>query len=104
MFTAINNSSHSGFILKASLPKSIYHNDDLHHIALDHKLIGYLDDTTWFASSLSVLEQHLAIADDFYTLANIKINKMKTKLLTNNKRILEHETFPLAYGADLIST
>jgi ribonuclease HI len=104
MFAAINNLPTQGFTLKASLPKNIHTPLSTHQLSLDYKLIGYLDDTTWFASDLSTLEQHLAIADDFYALANIKINKLKTKLLTNDKNILADNQLLLAYGNDLIST
>ncbi|GBB92227.1 hypothetical protein RclHR1_19890004 [Rhizophagus clarus] len=45
---------------------------------------GYLDDTTWVAPSLSALNRLLSIAEDFYKIANIKINKDKYRILTNN--------------------
>ncbi|GET02156.1 RNA-directed DNA polymerase from mobile element jockey-like [Rhizophagus clarus] len=45
---------------------------------------GYLDDTTWVAPSLSALNRLLSMAEDFYKIANIKINKDKYRILTNN--------------------
>lgn len=48
------------------------------------------------------LQKNLAIADDFYALANIKINKDKTKILTNNKSINKKQHIPLQFGEDLV--
>ncbi|GES86389.1 ribonuclease H-like domain-containing protein [Rhizophagus clarus] len=45
---------------------------------------GYLDDTTWVAPSLPALNRLLSMAEDFYKIANIKINKDKYRILTNN--------------------
>jgi hypothetical protein len=98
MFEAINNELNLGVMLSASLPKSICNNNWLHTVKINLNVLGYLDDTTWFANSLEKLEKQLKIADDFYQLANIFINKTKTKLLTNNSDILNNNTYPLQYG------
>jgi hypothetical protein len=98
MFEAINNEMNLGVTLSASLPKSICNNNWLHTVNINLNVLGYLDDTTWFADSLENLEKQLKIADDFYQLANILINKTKTKLLTNNPNILNNNTYPLQYG------
>jgi hypothetical protein len=98
MFEAINNELNLGVTLSASLPKSICNNNWLHSVEINLNVLGYLDDTTWFANSLEKLEKQLKIADDFYQLANILINKTKTKLLTNNSDILSNNTYPLQYS------
>jgi ribonuclease HI/exonuclease III len=104
MFEAINNELQLGITLKTSLPKSISNNNWLHSVEINLNVLGYLDDTTWFADSLENLEKQLKIADDFYQLANILINKTKTKLLTNDPNILKHDSYPLQYGNIPIQT
>lgn len=103
MFVAINNSPYQGYNLYASIPRNIFQNDDLHEKSINIKLLGYLDDTTWFAQNLDDLQNNLAIADDFYVLANIKINKDKTKILTNDKQINKKQQIPLKFGEDLVN-
>lgn len=71
-----------------------------HMININTKLLGYLDDTTWFSSSLQHLVDHLKIADEFYNFANIKINKEKTKLLTNDKDLLTLDHLSLPFCSD----
>jgi hypothetical protein len=104
MFAAINNSIYSGYHLTASLPMNIHRKDDFYKEDIELKLIGYLDDTTWFSDNLVNLESNLSIADDFYSLANIKINKDKTKLLTNDVVLLTrpNNKLPFCFGNDLI--
>ncbi|CAB5205382.1 unnamed protein product [Rhizophagus irregularis] len=100
MFAKINSSHHSGYHLKASLPMNIHRLDDHHEENIEVKLIGYLDDTTWFSDTLDNLVENLKIADDFYSLANIKINKEKTKLLTNDENLLKqpNHRYNLQFG------
>ena len=43
---------------------------------------AYMDDTSWISSSKEKLESTLSIADEFYTLNNIQVNKLKSVLLT----------------------
>ena len=43
---------------------------------------AYMDDTSWISSSKEKLECTLSIADEFYTLNNIQVNKLKSVLLT----------------------
>jgi hypothetical protein len=104
MFEAINNKLNLGVTLSASLPKSISNNNWLHTVEINLNVLGYLDDTTWFADSLENLEKQLKIMDDFYQLANILINKSKTKLLTNNPDILNNNAYLLQYGNTPIQT
>ena len=42
-----------------------------------------MDDTTWIAETKDSLEDMLAIADDFYSLMSIKVNKDKSELLVH---------------------
>src|SRR3954469_24548947 len=44
---------------------------------------AYMDDTTWLSEKQENLETILEIADDFYTLNNIKVNKTKSELIVN---------------------
>jgi hypothetical protein len=102
MFQAINETNYGGISLSSSIPKNIYRNDDFHNITINMKLQGYLDDTTWLSDNLTHLEQHLKIADEFYNFANIKINKQKTKLITNNPSIIKNKTIPLQFGNEIV--
>src|SRR4051794_15955621 len=88
--------------MTTSIPKNIYFPDNQHQCTISTKIAGYLNDTTWFANNLTDLSNNLAIADDFYRLANIKINKLKTKILTNIKSLLLLKTISLNFGQDLI--
>ncbi|CAB4424299.1 unnamed protein product [Rhizophagus irregularis] len=65
--------------------KNIYQPDSNITHDFELSLIGYLDDTTWFSSSLKKLETKLEMAHSFYTMAKIKINVDKYKILTNQK-------------------
>uniref|UniRef100_U9TV77 Uncharacterized protein n=1 Tax=Rhizophagus irregularis (strain DAOM 181602 / DAOM 197198 / MUCL 43194) TaxID=747089 RepID=U9TV77_RHIID len=58
-------------------------NESPYKESLSLKVLGYLDDTTWLAENLNQLKHNLKIADNFYQLANILINKEKTIILAN---------------------
>jgi ribonuclease HI len=45
--------------------------------------LAFMDDTTWIAETKDSLESMLAIADDFYALTSIKVNKEKSELLVH---------------------
>ncbi|GBB88715.1 hypothetical protein RclHR1_01530003 [Rhizophagus clarus] len=77
MFEAIEKLNKGGITLQAAIPKSIHHLDEVHIQQENIKLLGYLDDMTWTENSITELSKSLNIADDFYKLANIKINKEK---------------------------
>ena len=49
-----------------------------------------MDDTTWLNHSQTQLESTLEIADEFYVLNNIQVNKGKSILLTNNSQVHKH--------------
>src|SRR5437016_3654524 len=102
MFEAINRSPNKGYEISLCLPKMINSPISDHTTYnIDFKLSGYIDDTTWFDKDIINLSSSLNIADDFYNLAKIKINKDKTILLTNDKS-LHNKTVPLSFGSDII--
>lgn len=102
MFKAINDTTYGGISLKCSMPKNIHRNEDDHVVTITKKLQGYLNDMTWLSNNLETLTKHLKIADEFYNFANIKINKHKSRLITNNKEILKQNSIPILFGNDLI--
>lgn len=107
MFELINNSIHKGLTLTSSIPKHIDRPldlDNLHSISIEFKLQGYLDDTTWIAASIIDLENNLSLAQQFYNFANIKINKSKLRLITNDKDLVKSKFIPIRYGSDTINT
>src|SRR5437868_8999681 len=52
----------------------------------------YMDDTQWITDSQTKLEKILKIADSFYNLNDIQVNKEKSELLIKKKKI-RNETF-----------
>ncbi len=62
-----------------------------------------MDDTTWIASSKEELEEMLHIADSFYTFMNIKVNKQKSILMTNNTNHISNGHITLSFGSDRIT-
>ncbi|CAB4424282.1 unnamed protein product [Rhizophagus irregularis] len=107
IFEAINQSPHKGIDYTAQIPKTCYFpkpsdQQDVDYIkeSLSFKVLGYLDDTTWLAEDLEQLKHNLIIADNFYQLANIHINKDKTIILANRhaKKLLSRESStPVTY-------
>lgn len=101
MFEVINSSNFPGIDYVSTIPKKCFflkiqdHTDDNNIIkeTLSHKVLGYLDDTTWLAQDLSSLKDNLMIAHSFYQLANIHINKDKTIMLANKhaKKIIKND-------------
>ncbi|GES83764.1 ribonuclease H-like domain-containing protein [Rhizophagus clarus] len=102
LFEAINKLSNQGITLNASIPKSIHDPNDKFIQQENIKLLGYLDDTTWTNDSLSNLATSLKIADEFYSLANIKINKNKCKLLTNDAELIHVASIQLPFGDETV--
>src|SRR5256885_592675 len=45
--------------------------------------LAFMNDTTWITETKDFLEIILEIADNFYSLNSIKVNKNKFKLLVN---------------------
>ncbi|CAG8833584.1 3298_t:CDS:1, partial [Gigaspora margarita] len=46
--------------------------------------IAYADDTTWIANNKVQLESIFKIAEEFYTVNNIRVNPKKSKLIVIN--------------------
>src|SRR3954469_13905568 len=61
---------------------------------------AYMDDTTWINHKQQQLKSILMVADDFYTLNNIQVNKTKSVLITNAIK----DGFPVTFqfGTDSI--
>ena len=54
------------------------------NINLEVAVAAYVDDTNWFAPNRSNMEQILNIANEFYTMNDIAINKSKSYLIAIN--------------------
>ena len=65
--------------------------------------MGYLDDTTWIASSKEELEHMLSEADSYYTFMNIKVNKQKSILMTNNTSHMINNQIILKFDSEHIT-
>jgi hypothetical protein len=48
--------------------------------------MAYMDDTQWITESQENLEQILLIADSFYILNDIQVNKLKSDLILQKKK------------------
>lgn len=65
--------------------------------------LSYMDDTNFMAENIDNLEKILDIADSFYNLNDIKINKMKSELLLKMKKGTElPESINLKFGKNSI--
>jgi hypothetical protein len=107
MFQQINemtSEEYDGIKYETSLPRNIHRfdMDDRHTEIFSAKVLGYLDDTTWLTSDLNCLQKNLEIADSFYQLANIKINKDKTVILSNDKKE-RSDLINISFGNDSIN-
>ncbi|CAB5168428.1 unnamed protein product [Rhizophagus irregularis] len=93
-----------GIEFETSLPRNIHRFDidDRHIEKFSAKVLGYLDDTTWLTSDLNCLQKNLEIADSFYQLANNKINKDKTVILSNDKKE-RSDIINISFGNDSIN-
>ncbi|GES73845.1 hypothetical protein GLOIN_2v708233 [Rhizophagus clarus] len=58
---------------------------------------------SWTENFIPGLEASLKIADDFYNMANIKINKSKCKLLTNDESLLRNKSYQITFGSEDIN-
>jgi hypothetical protein len=91
MFTKINQNKSLHVNINVEQIRNIYNkNLDITH-TFEIVVLGYLDDTTWFASSKEQLENQLQIANSFYNFTDIKINHEKYKILTNEKPFINKE-------------
>lgn len=104
MFEQINNSPFPGVLYRTSIPTSIPLGlqSTTHTLTLNHKLLGYLDDTTWLTNNITNLEHNLAITNEFYTFTNIKIIKKKSIILSNNNNYCTIGSIPIVFGIELV--
>ncbi len=64
--------------------------------------LGFMDDANWISSSLEDLEEILNVADDFYNLTQVAINKEKSKLITNTTT--NTDLIPIRFGSNIIQS
>lgn len=104
LFQRINESSHPGVNYTIRIPTALplNANTSYHSLTLDHKLLSYLDDTTWLTDNIVNLEANLSITDDFYSLTNIKINKKESLILSNNKSFCQQQSIPITFGTEIV--
>ncbi len=62
--------------------------------------LSFMDNVNWISSSLKDLEEILEIADDFYTVTRVAINKDKSKLLTNT--ITNNDPIIIRFGQTIV--
>ncbi len=72
-------------------------------LKVECNLLGYLDDTTWIASFKEELEHMLSEADSYYTFMNIKVNKQKSILMTNNTSHMINNQITLQFDSEQIT-
>ena len=71
--------------------------------AINTSNIAFMDDTTWIAESKNYMEEILTIADDFYTLNSIKVNKDKSVLLKYEPdKADDNSHIDLSFGNEVI--
>jgi len=54
--------------------------------SINFSCMAFMDDTVWIAHTKAELEQILKVADSFYILNDIRINKSKSVLMTNEPK------------------
>src|SRR5260364_180842 len=79
----IQNNKKWGYEIAVRWPLDLC-NSRVKEISWHQSVLAYADDTTWIAKSKEELEEILELADEFYDLNDIKINKKKTELLVIN--------------------
>ena len=62
-----------------------------------------MDDITWIASSKEELKHILSETDSYYTFMNIKVNKQKSILMTNNTSHITNNHTTLKFGSEHIT-
>ncbi len=72
-------------------------------LKVECNLLGYLDDTTWIASFKEELEHMLSEAYSYSTFINIKVNKQKSILMTNNTNYMINNQTILKFGSEHIT-
>jgi hypothetical protein len=87
IFQKINEQIDLHVNLNTKKIKNILHEKDDILYKYSTSIIGYLNDTMWFGTSLEQINRKLSIANKFYNIAKIQINIDKYKILTNDKTI-----------------
>ena len=90
-----------GYKLSHSYKQNLYDNNHT-TLQVHNSTLAFMDDTTWLTTSQNNLESILAIADDFYTLNNIQVNKTKSELIVNIPGELTPDEVTLSFGSDPI--
>ena len=67
--------------------------------------LAYMDDTTWITEDKESLEKILELADDYYNLMSIKVNKSKSELLVYvpDEPTIYDQPVILNFGSEQIS-
>jgi endonuclease/exonuclease/phosphatase family metal-dependent hydrolase len=92
-----------GYNIKHTYKQNLY-SDQITQIEQHLSVLAFMDDTSWITESKQNLELILSIADGFYQLNNIMVNKQKSELLVkipNNKDIYNNEV-SLNFGNEQI--
>ena len=92
-----------GYNLRHNYKQNLY-SDQIIQIEQHLSVSAFMDDTSWITESKQSLEAILFIADGFYQLNNIMINKQKSELLVKipkNKNIYNNEV-DLNFGNEQI--
>ena len=86
MLERIQEDPELGYTLAVSLP---YNNSLNYSKVIKHRqaVVAFADDTTWIAKSKKQMEQTIKIAEDFFKLNDIQINRKKSKLITVNASV-----------------
>ncbi len=90
-----------GYKLSHSYKQNLYDNNHK-TLQVHNSTLAFMDDTTWLTTSQNNLESILSIADDFYTLNNIQVNKTKSELIVNIPGELTPDEITLSFGAEPI--
>ncbi|CAJ0825551.1 9435_t:CDS:2, partial [Entrophospora sp. SA101] len=92
-----------GYNIRHNYKQNLY-SDQFIQIEQHLSVLAFMDDTSWITESKQNLELILSIADSFYQLNNIMVNKQKSELLVkipNNKDIYNNEV-DLNFGNEQI--
>ncbi|GET61907.1 RNA-directed DNA polymerase from mobile element jockey-like [Rhizophagus irregularis DAOM 181602=DAOM 197198] len=96
LLTAIQQ-EHFGYRVKAKKKINLYENIEV-EVKQNITSMAYMDDTNMLAGNKEELEKILKMADDFYTLNDIQINKEKSELLLKKKNFNFNEKIELEFG------
>ena len=80
-------------------------NEQYNTLQVNINALAYMNDTTWIANSKSSLENTLKIADEFFQVNSILVNKDKSELLIINptdKKMYKKE-MQLYFGENIIN-